>query len=71
MQRDASAKDEFNQVTIDWLDPDFELDLSGLGTFDANPDEVAAFQRDGAVLVKDTGSGCGSGGPSRDTVAWT
>ena len=52
MQQKASALDGFNQVTIDWFDPDFRLDLSGLEAYDAKPDQVAAFQRDGAVRIE-------------------
>jgi len=45
-------KDQFNQPTVDWLNPDITFDSSGVAAFTANADNIETFRRDGVVLLK-------------------
>lgn len=45
-------KDQFNQVTVDWLNPDITIDDSAVPAFAANADDIETFRRDGVVLLK-------------------
>ena len=47
----AAGKDGFNQHTIDWFDPDFRLEFGKVAPYEARPEDVATFQRDGVVCL--------------------
>ena len=42
----------FNASTVDWRKPGVEIDASRLPQFDAAAADIAAFQRDGVVLLR-------------------
>jgi ectoine hydroxylase-related dioxygenase (phytanoyl-CoA dioxygenase family) len=44
--------DQFNQVTVDWQRADFQVDADQVAPYTADAADVAAFQRDGVVLLR-------------------
>ncbi len=48
----SAGKEGFNQVTVDWFDPDFRLNLGQVADYDARPEDIAAFRRDGVVCLR-------------------
>jgi len=48
----AAGKEGFNQVTVDWFDPDFRLTYGQVADYAARPADVAAFRRDGVVRLR-------------------
>ena len=44
--------DQFNQATVDWLNPGITIDGSAVPAFAANADDIETFRRDGVVLIK-------------------
>ena len=42
----------FNIETVDWQKPGTRIDAARLPVFDADPDDIEAFQRDGVVLLR-------------------
>ena len=45
-------KDQFNQATVDWLNPGINIDDSAVPAYAANADDIETFRRDGVVLIK-------------------
>jgi len=52
MQQDSA----FNQLTVDWHQPGFSIDTSGLASFDARTEDIETFRRDGVVLLRGASS---------------
>jgi ectoine hydroxylase-related dioxygenase (phytanoyl-CoA dioxygenase family) len=48
----AAGKEGFNQVTVDWFDPDYRVRSDLVRDYAANPADVAAFRRDGVVCLR-------------------
>ena len=48
----VADKEGFNQVTIDWFDPDYRVRHGLVADYDARPDDVAACRRDGVVCLR-------------------
>jgi len=45
-------KDQFNEVTVNWQNPDITIDNAGVADFAANADDIEIFRRDGVILLK-------------------
>ncbi len=48
----SAGKEGFNQVTVDWFDPDFRVRFGQVVDYDVRPEDIAAFRRDGVVCLR-------------------
>jgi ectoine hydroxylase-related dioxygenase (phytanoyl-CoA dioxygenase family) len=48
----AASKEGFNRFTVDWFDPEFRLELGRVADYDARPEDVETFRRDGVVRLR-------------------
>jgi ectoine hydroxylase-related dioxygenase (phytanoyl-CoA dioxygenase family) len=46
------GKEGFNQFTVDWFDPNFRVRLGRVADYDARPEDIATFRRDGVVCLR-------------------